>query len=299
LFQLSFASDRVFDGLGAQIQRQLSIEAFANFLNVIYIPTPLRHIAIHPLDDFQSTSEMEVFLDKVNSLFEFDTKSPVTFEITHELSKLTILRLLVIVFELRIRRKAVHLCVSEVYDIVDFLPDFYNGRISSKRKLNDFCNLGSSSEFVCIHYRQGVGGKVVYPGQKIPRELDITYFVGILSRLDLHGKRVFVITDAPQSTLIYRPITDQRYLWDGTPKFNNGEMSISGFDLTEAFRMNGFDVEVVSGGDLIEALKLMLTCNILIMSRSSLSYSAAILNKEATIYYPPGFWHPPMRDWKS
>jgi hypothetical protein len=150
-----------------------------------------------------------------------------------------------------------------------------------------------------VHFRQGVGGKSIYPGQRLPRELDIDYFAETLSKCNHEGRKILVVTDAPSSPMTYQPVIDQKHLWNGTPKFNNGVMSISGYDLQKAFGERGFQVKVISGGDPLEALNLMLNCDILIMSRSSLSYSAAILNYKATIYYPPGFWHPPMRGWKK
>jgi len=33
------------------------------------------------------------------------------------------------------------------------------------------------------------------------------------------------------------------------------------------------------------------------MSRSSVSYVGALLNSEGKIYYPPDFWHNPLKKW--
>ena len=297
--QLSYASNFVHDGLGAQIQRQLSIEALANFLGVVHISKPLEHIAIHPLDPFQSIIEMQDFLAAVNSEFRFGKNHALELPITHRKKKLNIYGLFVLVLGLFIKRDTRHLSVCEVYDIVDCIPNIYSENIAPIRFPIKSEKNFPKHNFICIHFRQGVGGKVIYPGQKLPRELDLGYFTKTLSRCDYEGKQILVLTDAPLAPTTYKPVTDQRHLWEGTPKFENGTMSISGFDLTKGFRAEGFDVQVISGGNPLDALKLMIQCDTLIMSRSSLSYSAAILNKKATIFYPPEFWHPAMRDWKK
>jgi hypothetical protein len=49
-------------------------------------------------------------------------------------------------------------------------------------------------------------------------------------------------------------------------------------------------------GDPIEALEAMATADLLMMSRSSFSYVAAILNAEGIVIYHP-FWHSPLPEW--
>lgn len=296
--QISYDAKNVSDGLGAQIQRQLSIHALSNFLGVSYIPAPIEQIAIHPLDSFQTVDEMQAFLVKVNRAFDLEAPNPSECPITHRMAKLTIFKLFTLIVLSRLATKPIHISTCEVYGIVDFLSDFYSRYLPPRQIGFDHQYSKDEKESICIHFRQGVGGQVIYPGQKLSRELDLEYFINTLSKTDHDGKRIFVLTDAPALSMTYKPVTDQAHLWDGTPKFNDGEMSITGLDLKNVFRSKGFDVEVVSGGDPLVALFLMINCSTLIMSRSSLSYVAGILNSSATIYYPPGFWHPPMGDWK-
>jgi len=296
--QISFAAKNMNDGLGAQIQRQLSVEALSNFLSICHIPSPLEQIAIHPLDSFQTLTQMQAFLGQVNRAFDFNATGQNNIPVTYQITRLTIWKLVRLAVLSRFISKPIHISTCEVYGIVDFLPDFYLKNLPPNRVKIDFNLPGGVQKFICIHFRQGVGGKVIYPGQKLPRELDVEYFINVLSKTNCEGKRIYVLTDAPVSSMTYRPVKNQIHLWDGTPKFNDGEMSITGLDLKNAFLLKGFDVEVVSGGDPLFALFLMMNCDTLIMSRSSLSYTAAILNSSATIYYPPGFWHPPMSSWR-
>jgi hypothetical protein len=65
-------------------------------------------------------------------------------------------------------------------------------------------------------------------------------------------------------------------------------------------RLEDFDaipqLRIIANGDAIEALNGMATADILIMSRSSFSYVAAILNRRGVIIYHP-FWHSPLPSW--
>ncbi len=296
--QISYDAKNVSDGLGAQIQRQLSIHALSNFLGVSYLPRPLEQIAIHPLDSFQTVAEMQAFLIKVNRAFDFENANQSECPITHRMVKLTILKLFTLTVLSRLVTKPIHISTCEVYGIVDFLSDFYSTYLPPRQIVIEYPFSQDEKESICVHFRQGVGGQVIYPGQKLSRELDLEYFINTLSKTNCDGKKIYVLTDAPAASITYKPVTDQAHLWDGTPRFSQGEVSISGIDLKSAFHSKGFDVEVISGGNPLAALILMINCSTLIMSRSSLSYVAAILNSSATIYYPPGFWHPPMGDWK-
>jgi len=49
-------------------------------------------------------------------------------------------------------------------------------------------------------------------------------------------------------------------------------------------------------GDPIETLRAMATADLLVMSRSDFSYTAAILNKKGIIVYHP-FWHGTPMEW--
>ena len=75
-------------------------------------------------------------------------------------------------------------------------------------------------------------------------------------------------------------------------------MNVKGNDLASSLKKYGDRCSIHIGGNPLTAIKFMSESDYLIMGRSSLSYVAAILNKEGVIYYPPKFWHPPMSHWK-
>jgi len=163
----------------------------------------------------------------------------------------------------------------------------------------------SSKPKIVIHHRYGVGGKAIYPGQSISRELDVSYFIGILDVISSNYERVSkgdmeisLLTDAPIGEIIYAPPVGQLDLWQGTPNFQDGVVKIPGSSLEEIFMKSGYEISVKSGGDPLEAILEMSQSDYLITARSSLSYVAGILNKSGTVFSAPGFWHSPLPSWK-
>lgn len=296
---LSIDAELLEDGLGAQIQRQLSLKALAHFLNIEFIPTPIRQIAIHPLDNFKGLNEMWDFLNQVNDLFGFKTeRNP----IIHKLIRvriLTIGELFRLILLSRIMSRNLQVQVLEAYSLVDVDPRIYADSLSGF-KLN-MASLRSDHQLpeseICIHYRQGTGGNVIYPGQKISRELNPQYFIDLLNQIETDGKTITVFTDAPIQDIEFKPDISQEHLWKGTPGYENGKVRIQGLDLKSIFAKEGYEITVLSGGDLITTLLAFINCKTLLMSRSSLSYVGALLNNNSKIYYPPNFWHPPLNSW--
>lgn len=298
-FFISFNSALIEDGLGAQLQRQLSIKALASFLGVNFIPVPLLQIAMHPLDDFKSTDDMKKFLTKVNEIFGFNNVVVDGSRKNYIVDILNIRTLLQFVIRLRLFRQSLHVTVAEVYSLVDSNPDMYLkalGDFQLNPQIYNFDQKLTQTD-ICIHYRQGVGGKAIYPGQKISRELDPEYFLSILNTMEANGKSISILTDAPEEDIKFYPDPLQSHLWVGTPGYKDGSVSIKGLNLQEFFSRSGYEVQVISGGDLLSSLLMMVQCKSLLMSRSSLSYVAALLNHEGQIYYPPRFWHPPLGSW--
>ena len=75
-------------------------------------------------------------------------------------------------------------------------------------------------------------------------------------------------------------------------------MYVEGLDLSEhVFNFNAKS-ELIAGGDPLDALCLMSNADFLIMSKSSLSFTGAVLNSKGKIFYPVGFWHPALNKWR-
>jgi hypothetical protein len=295
----TYDSQSKLDGVGAQLQRLFSIYSLSQFLGVSYVHTAIENIAVHPLDNHKSDLEYSVFLERLNLEFEIDGVD--NYCLTN-LKKIEIRSLrLSHLWQLIYTRRPALLKICEPYSVSDLVPNMYSDYLPKlpNRKINETAQKGSELNVV-MHYRRGVGGMVIQAGERLPRELPLDYYAQILQYLknELKDFDLVVETDAPADDLVFRPPSSQNYLWVGSPKFDKGEMSVEGIELEKIFEPFCNKLTINRGGDPINALKTMSTSDIFIMSKSSLSMVAALLNKNGTIYYPPNFWHPPLKTWK-
>jgi hypothetical protein len=291
------------DGTGAQIQRLICLHALSTELGLDFVQNPFVDVSVHPLDPFQDRLAKDAFVEQMNDLFELPSRSNVGPMRIIDLKTLNAWSLLRITITALRDNEPIQLNVVEPYPITDAYPDIAFRASHIFPKWENFANFlvqEFQRPFVSIHYRQGVGGAVLYPGQKISRELPPTYFYKKLKELITEyesSPSVYLFTDAPVSNITYKPDVQQHYQWDGTPGFMDGVMEIKGNDLSRFFQERNVEVKVHIGGNPLEAIAIMSKSNYLITSRSSLSYVAGLLNASGTIVASDGFWHPSPRSW--
>lgn len=293
------------DGTGAQIQRILSTYLVASVFKVGYVHSDVVTVQVHPLDPFQDLESLSEYIAKLNREFVFpssgcDVKSYEIIDITSlTLFNLIRYKLLSTLTKRKFLLKFVdpypvsEYLVSEYWRVLEAMPK--NSLVINKLPKKDYLN-------VVIHHRQGVGGQVIYPGQSIPRELHIGYFLNVLSkitaRVDKSLLRISIHTDAPLIDLVYAPDKEQLHLWDGTPNFENGRVQIKSSEIDQVFGAAGYKVAIQYGGDPLDTIRDMASADYLIMARSSLSYIGGILNRHGTVYAAPDFWHKSLPNWK-
>ena len=288
------------DGVGAQIQRILAIRSLAHNLGLGYAHSPVKNVAIHPFDPYQSIDEMEVFLVQLNHVFYMDD---VGFDrrVTHlEVHRrvLTFGNFFVLLFSGVLQRTTLLINIVEPFPVSEFDSKKY---LAIGNFLPYFTSKINRAKTVALHYRQGVGGKSVQFGEKLSRQLDVQYFVNIITSIladpgnDIRAIKIY--TDAPSTNQEYFPLATQSHLWNQSPRFRDGQMSIEGMEVEKSFEGLGIPIEVVRGGNPISAIEEMAGADVLVIGRSSLSYVAAILNANGEIYYPKSFWHRPLVGW--
>jgi len=290
------------DGSGAQIQRLLAAASLAERLKIPFLQSRILDVAVHPLDDFQEPDSYHKFLKKLNYLFEITgtEKKLEANEIT-KVKNLELNLLIRIAIDSHKRKKIVKIEVENPYPLSDLNVNQYTSVV---KKLENLCRIlvqPNNFPYIAIHYRQGVGNFAVYPGQVIPREMHVDYFKSrineLVSEADRAQLELHVFTDAPTSVIKFKPPADQKYLWEGTPGYADGIMTVH----PQVFSPDDFGVKKVvvhSGGDPIEAMIQMARASVLIMGRSSLSYLAGIINTNGNVVSAPEFWHPPLARWK-
>jgi hypothetical protein len=269
----------------------------------------IHEVQIHPLDPFQDENSYRDYLFRLNrSILMDDVGDNRSFQEILVLKSISLGKL----FRYQVLSKALNrnflLLITDPYPISEYLvksfPDIRD-YLSPNNFWFESRTEPSSKPKVVIHHRYGVGGKAIYPGQSISRELDVSYFIGILDLISSRYEKfsnghmeISLLTDAPLGEITYAPPEDQLDLWEGTPNFQDGVVKIVGASLEEIFMKSGYLISVKSGGDPLEAILEMSQSDYLITARSSLSYVAGILNKSGTVFSAPGFWHSPLPSWE-
>lgn len=303
---LSFDSRTAVDGTGAQLQRLISVAAFSNYFRFKFIPSKIENFSVHALDPFQSESLYHDQLSRLNQFINFPDTDLGDEELELEsiiIRSLTIKRFISVIVRQLISSKPRKLVVLEVYPVSEFCPGIFD---DFKCELSEAIDAGEKhlgSNFV-IHYRQGVGGNVIYPGQKIPRQIEFSRILELIQKLSSCSEfgsvsQITILTDAPDSVTFYTPPQNQRVLWEGTPGFSDGVMTIQPMDFSELGRITGIPINVIRGGNPLDAIRIMATAEFFVMSKSSLSYVGALLNSNGKIYFPTSFWHRPLKSWSK
>jgi len=301
---LSFDSRTAVDGTGAQLQRLISVAALSNYFRFKFVPSKIEHFSVHALDPFQSESSYRDQLLRLNQFINFPDVDSGDEELKLEsviIRNLTIKKFISVIVRQLISPKPRKLIVLEVYPISEFCPGIFDDFKCELSEALDAVDEEKGSHLV-IHYRQGVGGNVIYPGQKIPRQIEFSRILNLIQKLVGRGEigstsKITILTDAPDSISFYTPPESQRTLWEGTPGFSNGVMTIQPMDFSALGKVAGVPINVIRGGNPLDAIRIMATADFFVMSKSSLSYVGALLNKDGKIYWPKSFWHRPLKSW--
>lgn len=291
------------DGTGAQIQRMISIIALSRFIKVPFHQNLFVDVSVHPLDPFQDSVSKNVFIKQMNDLFTLRSLPMQRASKVLHFPTLTGWKLLRTAIQSFLSKDVFVLHVVEPYPITDEFHDISMDLIDYFPNWLEFVEIfkqNYNQPIVSMHYRQGVGGLAIYPGQKIPRELSPQYF--LLKLIEISGNNindlsVQLFTDAPLEDMLYEPPREQFSHWEGSPGFTDGIMTIKGNNLHNFFNHNGVEVTIHTGGNPLEAIAIMSVSDILITSRSSLSYVGGLLNLHGKIVAADGFWHPTPSTW--
>ncbi len=289
------------DGVGAQIQRILAIRSLSASLNLGYLHTEIKSLAIHPLDSYQNDDEMAVFLLKLNHEFRMENSGVSSVEYLRELQThtLTFSFLFSSILKAMFSTRQTLIKVAEPYPISEFDPDLYKGIL---RFLPNFVLPPKTGVVVAVHYRRGVGGFAVQRGERISREMPGNYFAALAKKIiddhQISNPKLLVFTDSPTEDALFTPPNNQSHLWTNSTRFSEGRMHVLGLDVEEVFKEISADIKVLYGGDPLDVIKNLASADYLILSRSSFGYIAAILNTKGQVYFPSQFWHVPMKSWQ-
>ena len=314
-FHITYFADSkdVQDSIGAQIHRIIALISIAKALRISYVHTAIQDFTSSPTDSAQTAFERKIYCNEVDTLFDNSPKIGTADSITYksiEVDKFRIGILFKLILLEAFNDRKVLIKIKLPFPLIDENPDWYKYFVPyyPQSFLKKYTN-NKKAPVLAVHFRFGANfasNNALSIASTQKRVLPVNYYLKTVREIiakdfpNSNGNLVIkIFTDSPKVALTYFPPKEQLHLYRE-----------SGFDLIQEsihiipfnFEQHDFkslpNLEVVHGGDLLEALYEMASADYFVMSRSSLSYCSAILNKIGKVYYPPNYWHAPLPKWK-
>lgn len=271
------------DGAGSQLQRNYCTYALARFLNIAYIHSPLKEMSYQGLSALEKNEEDPNLTARYNKVFTIpsDIELPENARV-HHVEKLD-LNLFKLIQEEVKKDKYFHLIKTGFpYLITDQQPQM----LDCVKQMSPFKSAPSPLFRIAIHVRRGELF-VVDSHRMLPNSYYITVVQNIIKVLNNVGIPFIceLHTELPTNSLVV------------TLDHNRGiHKKIKELSMITKEMSKIEDFEVIPhlkkciNHDPIETIESMATADLLVISRSSFSYLAGILNKRGLIVYHP-FWH--------
>jgi len=290
---LTYDNSTQTDGVGAQLQRIYGIYSIARLLGASYLHSPLARVDYQGLTALEAKVLDPVFQHEFNDLVNIksDVQLPDDFDelSLRDLSLETFHQLV----EQITRRGADHrptvLRLLLPYGIADRFPDCYE----VCKEISPFAASVPTARplRVALHVRRGELF-VVDSSRMLPNQYYVDVGLQIARTLDALGidYQIDVCTEVPTGAVVVRP--GDQGIGDriGAPVQLDADM----------WHLDDFSVlpnSVCSVNErAIDCLRRLATADVLVMSRSSFSYLAAILNRNGIVLYHP-FWHSALSTW--
>jgi hypothetical protein len=286
---VTYANDKLTDGVGAQLQRIYGVYAISRFLGLTYFHSPLIHVGYQGLRALEngSLSPDPNFDDPFNALFTIpsDVELPERYDVV-EIDNATIDGL---------RRHAESASrptlarLTLPHSITDQCPDSYE----VCKAISPFSHLRNDGVLkIAVHVRRGE----IFannPTRLLPNSYYLNVAKNIVGILERQGfdYQIELHTEVSTREIVVHP---------GHPLLHN-EISKPVIINASLNQIEDFDVlpHLVKriNEPTIDCLCRIATADIIVISRSSFSYVAAILsNPKAIVIFHP-FWHAAMSSW--
>lgn len=293
---LTYDPEVMQDGAGAQLQRLITAYAISRHLDIGYVHTPISRINYQGLKAVESGKNDEDIVHRWNSLFHIPSdKMPETVkDVVKEKAEWDELVSLSSPVEGQkeveptlVHAAYYHFAADAHPEVFDSIPYPLFGWQKTVRQRGEKIRID-------VHVRKGE----LLAMQK-HRLLDNAYFVGVMQHLyRILGSRAefHVHTEAPKTSVKISAQTE----WLGG-FMTEEEGAQKGVVLRrEDYGLDDFasipNTHLHINGDPIAAVQAMATTDILVLSHSSFSYVAGLINKPALVIYHP-FWHAPAPSW--
>ena len=295
-FVLTYDNTRT-DGVGAQLHRIYGIYAISRLLGASYLHSPLAGVGYQGLAALEENACDPGFHHEFNELFQIKSDAPLAEDVhTVFLPSISIavFQQLAAMFDTHgTGGRPTLVRIVMPFGIADRFPDCYE----VCKKISPFPPLVPVREGrtvrVAVHVRRGELF-VVDADRMLPNGYYIAVAQRIARVLEAAGGdyQIGLYTEAPSAEFVVEP---ERH---GISSRITAPVVLS----PEMCRLEEFSVlpNLVHrvNGPAIECIRGMATADILVMSRSSLSYLGAILNRTGIVLYHP-FWHRAPSSWMT
>lgn len=305
---LTYDSEAMRDGIGAQCQRILGIAGASRLLGVGYVHTPISHIEPNPGDPQYSELQRQSLLGRANEMVKLAgdglRESFEDVRIVKNLGLNDVHRLLKLDCQLKERGRSALVSVASPFPFADKNPILYRfpaqviaNRLSPRIDLDNVR--------VDVHIRRAVTPSKTISGKNNVRHVPTEWYLSVLDRisrgLSHHGGQLHirVHTDIPKAK--WKPTSgvsvQTRQLWDENVAFDSkGYLDTEGLEEFGQIFSHFGQIEVAREWDPIDALYSMVEARFLVGYASSFSYLAGILRGSRPVV-SPRFWHSPMPTW--
>jgi hypothetical protein len=286
------------DGYGAQLQRILGIYAIAKAYKLEYIHTPVLKLGSQGLNAIKDDKFDDSMADRCEASFrlpssiKYNPRNRIQHRYVKYINPEELKKLVDESNSLYYQDLVVHILYSHV--MIDENPDRYLPHLNTKAlyRWQGEKSRRSSKLRIAVHVRRG-DLHFINPKAMLPNE----YYIDIMKKISQSLKslkvvHVFELYSEKSETFTVYP--GDKMLGDNVIK----EPFV--MDSEKLDKFEEFDqiqpLEKYFNLETIETLKRLSTADILIMSKSSFSYTAAAINTFGLIFYHP-FGHPPRSDW--
>jgi hypothetical protein len=290
LVAITYANDWMPDGAGSQLHKMYSTYAVSRLLNVTYIHSPLIQLNYQGLAVLENNSPSQDIVSEYNKVFciPSDIDLPKEFVIRdiepREVRPRTFRKL-----RKEATKKGIFILarLGLVLDIADEFTECYE----AVKEISPFPFQPSSVIKIAVHVRRGEL-LVVDSWRMLPNE----YYLFVIKKI----REILDSLDLNYVFELYTELPTKVFTVSPTHHGIGNRISDSIIVDPKSNKIEDFDsvpnLKKFINTDPIETIQRMALANILIMSHSSFSYLAAILNvKGVKIYHK--FWHNPLKDW--
>jgi len=295
---LTYNNENLQDGYFAQIQRVFAIYSISKVFKFRYMHSTIKDVIVHQLDPHQSEVEIKHFLREADEYFGFEPETTSTsFDKVYEFEIPKIIDLIYLQVKYLFSRKKVLIKITNPYRIIERCPKIYH---HLENLISFRTNVASETKIVA-HIRRGIAYDHISPGDSLSRMISEEYYVELIRKIVLLNPKInklVILTDAPETDFYYCPIEKDLDDWKQFERYRSSKgILIEGHKFDKITKDFPGEVIILRGGSPLEAVELMRTATFFLMSRSSMSFVGALLNKTGMIYYPPNFWHKPLKNW--